>query len=1187
MKSLINLIILSLTTVVMINAQEIPDGQLDFESTPVSVQSGITKAMNRSAQKADGVWLSNPYFRSHFSETAVSMSLANNKMVWSWSLTSINNTDAVLSTPVLHETKTSEYVDYTRTNITERYLFHGRSIEQQFIIATMPKEKHITIEGHILTEGAFQKKADHWLWANDKGSIRLGELFVYDAVGQEIEARFEVSDHKTCIHIEEEALASATFPVTIDPEIGPDDFRISFMGPNGNLNFDAQRPAVSYNSQEDRYLVVWDGDETVGAAVNNELEIHGQYINTDGSLFQDRFRISFMGPDGDASFDGEIPDVAYNPVTNQHLVVWSGDSTANNEFQIWGQFVDHNAQLVGNNFQISETGTVTGDNNPQDTNGPAITYNTTDDEFLVVWPGNVGSGEFEIIGQVVDGTGGVVADDFQISQQGPDGDDGFPAGRPDIIHNTQENEYLVVWHGQDTIGNLVQAEVEIYGQLVSNAGAEIGTDFRISDMGEDGEGQFDALSPAVAYNAMQNDYLVVWAGDDESESDFQIYAQLLNAAGAEIGDNDVQISDMDDGPGNGNSGPVFSAESPSVCYSPLENKYLVIWDGDNNGTQVEAFGQFLDASLSELSPNDFRISTIDETGEERREIRVNALAFNSTDGTFLSVWSGEDTGTNEDFEIFGQFLDISTIKPIGQFRISFQGPDGNDDFDAVVPVIAHNTIEKNYLVVWMGSRFVASQFNTEFEVFGQLVSSGGLFIGEAFRISDMGPDGDTNFDATRPSVTYNVVDNEYLVVWQGDDDNNGLVNEEDEVFGQRLDASGNEIGTNDFRISDMGPDGNDDFEARFPNVTYNDVDNEYLVVWQGSDTTNGLVSGEFEIYGQRLDADGNEIGMNDVRISDMGPDGNDDFDALFPNVTYNVMDNEYLVVWYGDDNTLPLIEGESEIFGQRLDADGNEIGMNDFRISDTGPDGSVEFDARDPSVAYNAVENEYLVVWEGTLSAISETTTEVEIFGQRLDTHGKELGANDFRISDMGPDGNALFDAEDPSVTYNSLENEYLVVWGGELSAIFQNTSELEIFGQRLDVTGNELGTNDFRISEMGSDGEFNFDAVNPSVTYNAVENEYFVVWQGDDNTAPLVDQEFEIFGEILSFGACLEVLTDLELGSPILSGIYQASDVINSSGLLEANSDVILDAGTEINLLPNFETQLGALLEILIGGCE
>src|SRR5262249_36587928 len=113
--------------------------------------------------------------------------------------------------------------------------------------------------------------------------------------------------------------------------------------------------------------------------------------------------------------------------------------------------------------------------------------------------------------------------------------------------------------------------------------------------------------------------------------------------------------------------------------------------------------------------------------------------------------------------------------------------------------------------------------------------------------------GNTDFDADKPAVAYNPATNEYLVVWHGDDNTGLLVDEENEIFGQRLNAAtGAAVGTNDFRISDMGPDGNANFSALIPAVAYNSTNHEDLVVWRGTDNTAPLVAGEFEIFGQRL-----------------------------------------------------------------------------------------------------------------------------------------------------------------------------------------------------------------------------------------------------------------------------------------------------------------------------------------------
>jgi len=382
-----------------------------------------------------------------------------------------------------------------------------------------------------------------------------------------------------------------------------------------------------------------------------------------------------------------------------------------------------------------------------------------------------------------------------------------------------------------------------------------------------------------------------------------------------------------------------------------------------------------------------------------------------------------------------------------------------------------------------------------------------LPIGPQFRVSQMGPDGNTTFGAFSAAIAYNPQANQFLVVWSGADTTVG----EREIWGRLVDTAGNPLGGN-FRISDMGPDGDANYDAFNPAVTYNAQANEYLVVWSGDDNTAPLVEAEFEIFGQRLSASGTEVGTNDSRLSDMGPDGNVSYGAFNPAVTYNAQANEYLVVWSGDDNTAPLVEAEFEIFGQRLSASGTETGTNDFRLSDMGPDGNANYDVSSPSVAYNDQANEYLVVWSGDDDTAPLVDNETEIFGQRLSASGTETGTNDFRLSQMGPDGDASFAGENPAVIYGTAPNEYLVVWSGDDNTAPLVDEEFEIFGQRLATSGTELDTNDFRISVMGPDGATTYGALNSAVAYNEQANEYLVAWEGDTDAAPLVDDELEIW---------------------------------------------------------------------------
>ncbi len=443
-----------------------------------------------------------------------------------------------------------------------------------------------------------------------------------------------------------------------------------------------------------------------------------------------------------------------------------------------------------------------------------------------------------------------------------------------------------------------------------------------------------------------------------------------------------------------------------------------------------------------------------------------------------------------------------------QRRISITGPDGNTSYGAEAPVLAYNPTRNEYLAVWEADTSTSG----ELEVFGRLLEPTGAPLGGQFRISSMGPDGSVNYDGDQPTVTYNPTANEYLVAWRGDDNTPPLVDDEYEIFAQRLSATGVEVGTDDQRISAMGPDASANYGALDPSATYDSITNEYLVAWNGDDNTPPLVDDEYEIFVQRLSATGAEQGTDDQRISAMGPDGNIDYDDDTPSATYNPATNEYLVAWSGEDNTPPLVDDENEVYIQRLSATGAEQGTDDQRISSMGTDGDAQFDAQDVSTAYNSTTNEYLVAWNGDDNTPPLVESEFEIFAQRLSAAGAEVGADDQRISAMGPDGNTNFDDDEPTATYNPTANEYLIAWNGEDNTPPLVDNEDEIHAQRLSAGGAELGTDDQRISAMGPDGDVGFGAIDASVAYNPTTNEYLIAWSGDDNTAPLVEDENEIF---------------------------------------------------------------------------
>lgn len=366
-----------------------------------------------------------------------------------------------------------------------------------------------------------------------------------------------------------------------------------------------------------------------------------------------------------------------------------------------------------------------------------------------------------------------------------------------------------------------------------------------------------------------------------------------------------------------------------------------------------------------------------------------------------------------------------------------------------------------------------------------------------FRISDMGTDGSTSFISFKPKTAYSTIENKYLVVWAADDNRGSIVDNEFEIYGQFIDGDGNEVGFNDFRISFLGIDGDTAFRAEDPDVTYNSIDNEFFVVWRGETS----IDGEHEIFGQRVDASNGALLGTNFRISDMGTEGDTSTGAFLPKVEYSKTSNEYLVVWEGDDD----INNKFGIFGQKISNLGAETGTNDFMISNQLPINDANFDARSPNLAWNETDNDFLIVWQGETSTDNET----EVYGQIFDFDTNSFNGGNFRISDMGIDGDTSFAiGQSLSLSYNNIDNEYLIVWFG--SDLISNM--YEVYGQRLQSNGSEIGINDFRISNL-TDIDSSYDAWAPEVVWNLTNNEYFVVYRGDAH----ISSEEEIYGQKLS----------------------------------------------------------------------
>lgn len=431
---------------------------------------------------------------------------------------------------------------------------------------------------------------------------------------------------------------------------------------------------------------------------------------------------------------------------------------------------------LGEQHRISATG---GDGDPtRFTSPPEIAYNSSANEFLVVWQadGLATDNEFEIFAQRATASGEAIGPVVRISTTGADGDATRAADHPAVAYNPQADEYLVAW---DADGLTKDNEFEIFVQRVSGAGTEIGSDRRISTTGADGDATRDASTPAIAANARTGEYLVVWEADGlATDDEHEVFAQRLDAAADDLGpDQRISVTGAD----GDATRDVFT---PTVAYNAKTNEYLVAWQADALATddEFEIFGQRLSATVT-AAATPIRISTTASDGDANRAATEPSIAANSSTGEYLVGWHADGLATDNEFEVFAQRLSAASTAIDGRLRVSTTAADGDSTRGAFSSAIAYDPAADEYLVTWYADAFAADD---EYEVLAARLDGDGTALGQAARVSTTGADGDPARDGQTPAIAFGTRAREYLVAWQAD----GLTaDDEFEVFARRHGAA--------------------------------------------------------------------------------------------------------------------------------------------------------------------------------------------------------------------------------------------------------------------------------------------------------------------------------------------------------------------------------------------------------------
>jgi hypothetical protein len=340
---------------------------------------------------------------------------------------------------------------------------------------------------------------------------------------------------------------------------------------------------------------------------------------------------------GETSNMGGV-SVAYNSTDDEYRVIWF-DSRITGQNDVYAQRVGPSGELLGTNVTI-----IAGPASQTDT---AVAYNPTANDYLITWrnqSGDPGSPGFNhTFGGIASATGGLIGGQTDLSNAGLE---------RTLVYNSVESEYFL--EARNFAGGGLAG---IYGKRVSAAGSPIGVDITITTAG--------APAPAgqAAYNPVANQVLATWR-DQSAEN---LKGRVVNADGS-FATAPFVISEL------------FpeSGLAASVGFDLSSERYLVVFSEFCAGG---VYGQFV-SSAGTLDGPTFTIAG----GTARLS---PFTAYEEANDVFLVAWNNNDTGT----------LTVQLVYDDGSLAGDAL-PIDNPGTASGVPCIATNTADGRFLIAW-------------------------------------------------------------------------------------------------------------------------------------------------------------------------------------------------------------------------------------------------------------------------------------------------------------------------------------------------------------------------------------------------------------------------------------------------------------------------------------------------------
>jgi hypothetical protein len=161
-------------------------------------------------------------------------------------------------------------------------------------------------------------------------------------------------------------------------------------------------------------------------------------------------------------------------------------------------------------------------------------------------------------------------------------------------------------------------------------------------------------------------------------------------------------------------------------------------------------------------------------------------------------------------------------------------------------------------------------------------------FGDDVRLTTIGGSGSILSSAAVPDVALDPISGNYLVVWEADDPDHGLVDNEREIFARVFAADGTPLSTV-FQVSSVVPAFDQSRDASDPVVAYDAAEDTFIVAWAADDALFGADDQETEIFARAIGWDaitGLWSASLTQRVSDVQAAGVAGREARFPAIAF-------------------------------------------------------------------------------------------------------------------------------------------------------------------------------------------------------------------------------------------------------------------------------------------------------------